>query len=276
MKDIALPFDAKTYKVNFVQQGQGQPVILIHGLAASLHDWDDLIPVLAQNGYAAYALDLLGHGESGKPPSRAYHIEWLFSHLVSWIDSLNLPSPPVLIGHSLGGYLALEYARRFAARTRGLILVNPFFRLSQLPLLLRLSYRRPTINATIVERTPEWLFRLIADATTLVLDHGNGGPSSLPERVRIQTILDYQRTAPGVYNLPNTLQDLTPYLSSLQLPVLVLWGERDATLSPRSFLELIRALPRAQGRSLPAGHVLHQTHVTLFNQWVIEFLRTLA
>ena len=51
-------------KVNFVQAGEGVPVIMAHGLAASLHDWDELLPELAQNGYAGYALDLLGHGDS--------------------------------------------------------------------------------------------------------------------------------------------------------------------------------------------------------------------
>ncbi|MGC8857105.1 MAG: alpha/beta fold hydrolase, partial [Anaerolineae bacterium] len=191
MKDTTPAIDFQSYKVNFVQQGRGQPVILIHGLAASLHDWDTLIPELVKNGFAAYALDLLGHGESGKPDSRAYQISWLFDHLAHWIDSLRLTAPPILIGHSLGGYLALEYARRFPSRTSSLVLVNPFFRLSQLPPLLRISYRHPTFNATVVKRTPEWLFRLIADATTLILDHSNIGLNTLPEHVRAQTTLDY-------------------------------------------------------------------------------------
>ncbi|MCC6569360.1 MAG: alpha/beta fold hydrolase, partial [Anaerolineales bacterium] len=56
--DIEIPTTA-----NFVKQGSDSPVILIHGVAASLHDWDELTPELAQNGYASYALDLLGHGD---------------------------------------------------------------------------------------------------------------------------------------------------------------------------------------------------------------------
>jgi len=275
MKNTAPAIDPQLYKVNFVQQGHGRPVILIHGLAASLHDWDALIPELVKNGYAAYALDLLGHGESGKPASRAYHISWLFAHLAAWIDSLRLSTPPILIGHSLGGYLALEYARRFPSRTSGLVLVNPFFRLTQLPPLLRISYRRPTLNAVVVERTPEWLFRLIADATIVLLDHSNIGANTLPENVRVQTTLDYKRTAPGVYHLPNTIEDLTPYLPSIMHPTLVIWGERDATLSPASFSQLIQTMPNAQGKSLPAGHVLHQTHPAEFIPLVLEFLRTL-
>jgi pimeloyl-ACP methyl ester carboxylesterase len=262
--------------VNFIHQGEGAPVILIHGLAASLHDWDDLVPELARHGYAAYALDLLGHGESAKPDSRAYDMDWVFDHLSAWIDSLGLDQPPVLIGHSLGGYLALDYARRFSARTRGLVLVDPFYRLGQLPALLRLSYRHPSINMTVVERTPEWLFRIIIDATSLSMGHSSGGAHNLPEHIRAQTALDYKRTAPGVYNLPNTSPDLTPYLAEITAPTLVVWGTRDSTLAPASFKELVSALPNVVGTKLfVAGHVPHQSHTAEFNPLVLEFLKNL-
>ncbi len=263
-------------QVNFIHQGEGAPVILIHGLAASLHDWDDLVPELAQHGYAAYALDLLGHGESAKPDSRAYEMDWVFDHLAAWIDSLGLDQAPVLVGHSLGGYLALDYARRFPAQTRGLVLVDPFYRLDQLPALLRLSYRHPSINMTVVERTPEWLFRIIIDATSLSMGHSSGGAHNLPEHIRAQTALDYKRTAPGVYNLPNTSIDLTPYLAEITAPTLVVWGTRDSTLAPASFKELVSALPNVVGTKLfVAGHVPHQSHTTEFNPLVLEFLKNL-
>lgn len=263
-------------QVNFIHQGEGAPVILIHGLAASLHDWDDLVPELAQHGYAAYALDLLGHGESAKPDSRAYEMDWVFDHLAAWIDSLELDQAPVLVGHSLGGYLALDYARRFPARTRGLVLVDPFYRLDQLPVFLRLSYRHPSINMTVVERTPEWLFRIIIDATSLSMGHSSGGAHNLPEHIRAQTALDYKRTAPGVYNLPNTSIDLTPYLAEITAPTLVVWGTRDSTLAPASFKELVSALPNVVGTKLfVAGHVPHQSHTTEFNPLVLEFLKNL-
>ena len=112
---------------NFVQQGAGTPVILIHGIAASLHDWDDLIPELTKNNYEAYALDLLGHGESPRLDAHAYQPDWMFEHFMTWMRSLHLTEPAILIGHSLGGHIALEYARRVSAWTRGLILVNPFY-----------------------------------------------------------------------------------------------------------------------------------------------------
>src|SRR5512134_3947055 len=80
---------------NYIQQGTGAPVILIHGLAASLHDWDDLIPELAANGYACYALDLLGHGDSPKLDERVYEMDWIFEHFLRWVGSLQLQAPAV-------------------------------------------------------------------------------------------------------------------------------------------------------------------------------------
>ncbi|MFZ5819535.1 MAG: alpha/beta fold hydrolase [Chloroflexota bacterium] len=261
--------------VNFITCGEGAPVLLIHGLAASLHDWDALLPTLAGHGYAGYALDLLGHGESAKPDSRAYHVDWLFEHLSAWIESLALDQPPVLIGHSLGGYLALDYARRFPENLHALVLADPFYQLAQLPAILRVSYRNPALNTTIMERIPQWAFRFIIDVTSISLGHTGGALHTLPVQIRAQTALDYKRTAPGVYNIPHTLRDLTPSLPSLNLPGLVIWGDRDQTLAPDSFHRLVEALPDARGFALPCGHVPHQSNADGFNRAVIEFLANL-
>jgi pimeloyl-ACP methyl ester carboxylesterase len=260
---------------NYIQKGEGPPVILIHGIAASLHDWDDLVPELANSGYSSYALDLLGHGDSPKPESRAYEMDWLFEHFSSWMKSLRLTQPAVLIGHSLGGYLALEYARRVSAWTRGLILVNPLYSLRQLPALLQRTYRRPYLSSFIVERTPKWVFRMIVDVTSMALGHSSGALHSLPERVRAQTAHDYVRAAPGIYNVPNTGADLTPHLPSISFPTLIVWGDRDQTLSPASFPKLVDAMPRAVGKAIHAGHAPHQSNSEEFNQLVKEFLTML-
>ena len=260
---------------NYVQQGDGTPVVMIHGVAASLHDWDDLIPMLAQNGYASYALDLLGHGDSPKPKTRAYHIDWVFEHFLHWITSLHLTEPAILIGHSLGGYIALEYARRFSAWTRGLVLVSPFYSRLQLPPLLRRSYSNRNLRGVIAEKMPQWMFRAIIDVTSRAMGHSAGALHSLPEHIRAQTALDYTRTAPGVYNIPNVLGDQTNYLSSISLPTLVVWGSQDQTLAPASFPKLVDALPRAEGRTIPAGHVPHQSNADEFNGMVLEFLNRL-
>jgi pimeloyl-ACP methyl ester carboxylesterase len=260
---------------NYVHQGTGTPVILIHGLAASLHDWDDLIPELTRHGYACYAPDLLGHGDSPRLDSRAYQIDWVFGHFFNWMKSLHLREPAVLIGHSLGGYIALEYARRASAWTRGLVLVNPFYSASQLPFLVRKTYGRPSLSERVLGKVSEKWFRFFVDVSSAAVGHSVGALRSLPERIREQTIFDYKRTAPGVYHIPSAISDLTDVLPGINIPALVVWGGQDKTLAPSSFPRLVSALPKAQGEVLRAGHVPHQSHAEDFNPLVVKFLKEL-
>lgn len=264
-------------QTNFVSQGAGAPVILVHGLAASLHDWDMHLPELAAHGCAGYAADLLGHGESAKPGSLAHYTsDSVFEHLGEWIDGLELDEPAILVGHSLGGYLSLQYALRYPDRVRALVLVNPFYTLSQLPLALRYFLRRPLLNTSLIEHTPYWLFRVIIDVSSLQFGHSNDKLHNLPLGVRVQTALDYKRAAPGIYNIPRTFHDLTADLPRITQPALVIWGARDQTINPKTFPLLVEKLPHARAEVMPVcGHMPHQCHTREFNKKVFEFLNSL-
>ena len=261
---------------NFIQHGTGTPVILIHGIAASYHDWDDLIPELSQHGFSSYALDLLGHGDSPKLNSRAYQLDWLLDHFSDWMKSLRLTEPAILIGHSLGGYVALEYARRVSAWTRGLVLVNPLYSISQLPPLVRHTYRRSSLSSFLIERTPGWMFRVLVEMSSLAMGYSVGGSSLLSEKIRAQTAHDLSRTSPGVYNILNGSPDMSEHLPSISIPTMVVWGDRDQTLAPSSFSHMVNQMPRAIGKSLRAGHVPHQSHTAEFNSMVLSYLKELS
>jgi pimeloyl-ACP methyl ester carboxylesterase len=266
--------------VNYVQQGPsgGAPVILVHGLAASLHDWDELLPLLAENGYAGYALDLLGHGESEKPEHRsAYTVETVYAHFSGWVDSLGLQEPMTLIGHSLGGAISLLYALRHPERVNGLVLVNPFYDIKQLSTAIQSPALRRLLNAGVVDLTPYWLFRLFVDFTSFNYYIGHRELHSLPEHVRYQTALDFKRASSGIYNIVHTLPNILSDMPHIQQPTLLVWGKRDQTLSPVSFPHIRKLLPNVVAfYTMPlCGHVPHQCHPQLFNPHVMEFLRDL-
>ena len=61
------------HAIYYEKQGDGPPAILIHGMGASLRQWDYLMPQLAAAGFSAYALDLPGHGDSLKPEAAEHY-----------------------------------------------------------------------------------------------------------------------------------------------------------------------------------------------------------
>jgi pimeloyl-ACP methyl ester carboxylesterase len=259
--------------INFIREGRGQPVVLVHGIAASLHDWSDLAFQLRDAGMETVALDLPGHGDSCKPEGLdLYHLENVFDTMVEWIRDLALDAPPILIGHSMGGYLILEYALRHPDQTLGLILIDPFFSQNQIPALMRLSYRENMIAAAARRSVPGWFYDWMIDATSLLNPGRYFLKHDLPQPVRRQMAENYRHAAPGIYRLPFTARNLEPYLPNIITPALVIYGTRDNTLDPRSFARLINLLPNAEGKSLKAGHVPHQSNPEETNQCILDFI----
>ena len=265
------------HKINYVTQGQGEPIVLVHGLAASLHDWDDLLPELSDAGYQSFALDLLGHGESEKPKDiNQYTFQAVYDNFANWLDSLNITKPFPLIGHSLGAALCLQYTYLHPGKISSLILVNPFYDAHQLSATIRMFFRTPLLKTNFLELTPYRLFRFFVDLSSFNFYIGQRESHSLPEHIRYQTALDYMRASTGIYNIPHTLPDLSGQLVMLHQPTLLLYGARDQTLSTKSFLNLTKFITNVKGiHSFDlCGHVPHQCHPEKFNPHVMEFLKS--
>ncbi len=253
--------------IYFTSHGDGPPLILLHGLAASSHDWDRLIPVLVQAGFRVYAPDLPGHGNSAKPlDRRMYQANNIYAHLEDWILNLRLPAPPVLVGHSLGGFLSLYFALRHPDRVKGLVLLNPFYTPGQIPLRLRLLSNHPEWGERALRTTPLWLIELVTALEPYDAHH-------CAKEARLQEARDYKRACPGIAYIPASLPDLAPSLGKLRLPVSVIWGDKDLTLDPHSFPKLVKSIPNASGYIIRGrGHKPHLSQPVETHALILEFL----
>jgi pimeloyl-ACP methyl ester carboxylesterase len=262
--------ESEPIPIHSVQQGSGAPVILVHGMAASLRQWETLMPELALAGYQAIALDLPGHGRSARPEAiGAYHIESILARFSTWIDALNLSQPAVLVAHSLGGYLALRFALAWPQQVRALVLVNPYYRPRQLSPWIRRATRHPETGIKLVQAMPRELLDRIFDQAERVR-------SDLPPALLRQLMHDYRHTSPLMLTTLCTTRNLTAQLLQIRQPVRVIWGGRDQTLAPASFALLHKILPNARGFYFDrCGHIPHLTQAGQFNQFVLEFLESL-
>ncbi|HEY7417766.1 MAG TPA: alpha/beta hydrolase [Ktedonobacteraceae bacterium] len=98
------------------------PVLLIHGLASASHIWNFVAPLLAEQGYDVIALDQRGHGESEKP-DHGYDFSTILADDRAFLQALNLERP-VLVGHSWGAMVALQYAGTYPEDCNSLVLVD--------------------------------------------------------------------------------------------------------------------------------------------------------
>src|ERR671930_336842 len=101
--------------------GEGPVILLIHGIAGSSHQWEPSMTLLAETS-TVVAPDLLGHGRSAKPRGD-YSLGAYTSGLRDLMVALDFAKATV-VGHSLGGGIALQFAYQFPDRTGRLVLVS--------------------------------------------------------------------------------------------------------------------------------------------------------
>jgi pimeloyl-ACP methyl ester carboxylesterase len=101
---------------------RGQPgVVLVHGGAAHSRWWDHVAPLLAA-GRRVAAIDLSGHGDSGR--RTLYSLDIWADELIAVAEAAGIAGPPVLVGHSMGGFVTLTAARRHGAVLTGVLAID--------------------------------------------------------------------------------------------------------------------------------------------------------
>lgn len=109
-------------RLHTVNKGSGKPIVFIHGMGTSSAGWDACMSLLADK-FTVVAPDLLGHGQS---PVLDDPEEYTRDRTLADLDDLlaALDEPPLLVGHSLGGYLALAHAATRPKATSGIVIIN--------------------------------------------------------------------------------------------------------------------------------------------------------
>ncbi len=115
-------------RLHTVRRGDGPPIVFVHGMGTSAATWDRCSELLADR-FTTIAVDLLGHGDSAVPDDPA---EYTRDRALTDLDDVlaDLDEPAVLVGHSLGGYLALAHAATRPGVVRAIVALNtgPGFR----------------------------------------------------------------------------------------------------------------------------------------------------
>ncbi|MFD4180686.1 alpha/beta fold hydrolase [Rhodococcus sp. NPDC058514] len=238
------------YRRAFRMAGEGPPLLLIHGIGDNSSTWNEVIPHLAKH-FTVIAPDLLGHGRSDKPRAD-YSIAAYANGMRDLLTVLGFDRVTV-IGHSLGGGVAMQFAYQFPQMVERLVVVstggvtkdvNPALRFASLPIAnqsLRLLQIPGTITALgMLGKVADHLYsgpfkavRVFHDAPDLVRVL-----SDLPDPTAREAFLRTLRAAVDWRGQSITMLDRC-YLTA-ELPVQIIWGDVDSVI-PVSHAHLAHA-----------------------------------
>lgn len=262
-------------RLAYLDEGEGPPMILIHGFGGSMWQWEYQSTALAGN-FRVLTLDLLGSGFSDKPDLE-YRPEEVLHYFRGFMDALGIDRA-TLIGNSMGAGVALAMALTHPERVDRLVLI------SGLPPNVKDKLASPLIKRAVESSAPTWLVRLASwfagsSATERILkeivyDHRQLTPAVLERSSRnrrasnfIGPVLAMGRT------VPLWEKDYAPRLSTIRAPTLMLWGEEDKVFPIAVGRELAATLPQAQFVAVPrAGHIPQWERPAEVNRAILDFL----
>ena len=261
--------------LNYLVEGRGPAVVLVHGLGGFAESWRHNIGSLSARA-TVYAIDLPGFGRSAKPPA-AYSLAFFARTLHAFLDGVGVTQAS-LVGHSLGAAIAVTYALTRPARVERLALLAgcvPGF-----------GWR------------PGWRARLIAtpglgEAVALcgcapLYRSAIAKCFHAPAREEVAFLVDWEYAArtnaaaraawlATVRSLGDDFVDrrvdYRRAIATLDLPVLLVHGRQDPAIPAAHCADAAAGFPRASARWLDAcGHFPHIEHAQVVNGWLADFL----
>lgn len=262
--------------LHYLVEGRGPAVVLVHGLGGFAESWRHNVAPLAEQA-TVYALDLPGFGRSAKPLTR-YGLEDFARALHGFIETLGLP-PVALVGHSLGGAVAMTYALTHPARVERLALISTLvpgfagYRMARALRLLSVYGVGEVLSLLVGPRVYRGSLAhcfhrsMAAEVDFLVQCH-------YAERTGAAARAAYLATLRHVRDdFANRADAYRRAVATLDLPILLIHGRQDPVVPPAHCVQIGEGVPSARVRWLDeCGHFPQIEQPALVNGWLSQFL----
>jgi pimeloyl-ACP methyl ester carboxylesterase len=270
--------DVHGERVAYVDEGSGEAILLLHGILGSSQTWRAVIGPLARN-YRVVAPDLLGHGNSTKPRSD-YSLGALSVLVRDILDQLGI-ARATIVGHSLGGGIAMQFVYQHPEYVQRLVLIGSGGLGPDVGLLLRAASLPgaelvlPVIAARRVlapgDRVFSWLRKAGVEAPRgeEMWRHYSSlsdGPTRQAFLRTLRSVVDHRGQAVSALSRLNSRTDF---------PVMAIWGEKDSMIPVQHAYAAKEVRPDVRLEVLPGvGHFPHAERPALVAELIDHFIST--
>ena len=263
----------------YVMTGSGPAVLLLHGMACDHTTWAPVVERLAEH-HTVIAPDLLGHGRSDKPRAD-YSVGGYANGMRDLLTVLGIDRATV-VGHSLGGGVAMQFAYQYPERTERLVLVAPGGMGPEVTLLIR-AVTLPGFHQAMGVATLPVLRHTATAALRALAQVPHPAARDLDEIAAMVDTLRDPRARRALRHVVRACVDIRGQVITMvdraylteALPMCVVWGTADPVI-PAGHAETVRRIARTARVELVegAGHFPHKADPDAFVATVTEFVRT--
>ncbi|MGL4364828.1 MAG: alpha/beta fold hydrolase [Bacteroidales bacterium] len=241
-KNLAIRFASEGDKLN-----NGNAIVLLHGYLETLEVWEDFAKLLSKSHFSV-SIDLLGHGLSGSY-SNKNSMEKMADAVHEVCTHLKLKKI-ILVGHSMGGYVALAFAKKYPNLSTALCLLhstpNPDTDEKRLLRDKEIEVIRQGKKELLVYKSIPILF---------AKENENIAYEAIANLEMGALLADDEGTIACLEGMKSR-EDMTPFLSQFEKPLLMIFGAKDRYISIETANNLIRKFPQAQTLILEnSGHI---------------------
>ena len=265
-------------RLAYYDEGHGEAILLVHGMAGSSATWREIMPRLAKD-YRVIAPDLLGHGQSAKPRTD-YSLGAFAVGLRDLLDELGVDSATV-VGHSLGGGIAMQFLYQHPDYCRRLILISSGGLGQDVGWILRLL-SAPGAELLMPVIAPKFVLRAGDSVKSWLSSMGLLSPrgaeiwSSYSSFSDASTRESFLRTLRSVVDYRGqSVSALNRLQLKADLPTLAIWGEDDTIIPVDHAYAALQARPDCRLEVLPdVGHFAQVEAPTQVVDLIDDFIKT--
>ena len=258
------------YLTHYIEEGEGEPVILIHGFGGDSYMWSKNIDILADK-FRVYALDLWGFGYSSREPVN-YGYPQYADQLLKFMDALKIQKAS-LVGQSMGGGTCILFCVQHRERVNKLILVSAAGLPNPMPLMGRIG-ALPGIGEFLAGLRNNAYGKIILK-TTVICNKDLLTDREFELISRFQKIQGTTEVSLKILRKQfwGTLSNEIRKLGAMDVPVLIVWGRQDKSIPVELGQQMHTILRTSHLEILDvAGHCSNFEQPEKFNRLAVEFL----